>query len=115
MDGNQNLDLQPGEVGYWHQAQPRTWPRPRIQKYNSFNIIFGQICFQQFILYKNLPIYKTLKDKLGLTIFVCQINLQTLAPTVLRPMLSFLQGYMLVNVNAEKPQRAYGLDDWTQL
>lgn len=113
MDGNQSLDLQLGEV--LALGPNKNLAQAQNPKYNSL-FIFGQICFKQFILYNKLPIYKTLKDKLGLTIFVCQVNLQGLAySTILRSMLSFLQGYMLVNVSAEKPQRAYGLDDWTQL
>lgn len=77
MDGNQSLDLQLGEV--LALGPTKNLAQAQNPKYNSFNIIFGQICFKQFILFNKLPIYKTLKDKLGLTIFVCQVNLQTLA------------------------------------
>lgn len=99
MDGNQILDLQLGDK--LALGPTKDLAQAQNPKYNSFNIIVGQICFKQFILYNKLPIYKTLKDKLGLIIFVCQENKHQ--PTVLRPMLSFLQGYMLVNLKAENP------------
>lgn len=104
------------QVRYQHQAQPRTWPRPINPKYNSFNIVVGQICFKQFILYNKLPIYKTLKDKLGLTIFVCQVNVQTLGLAYRTKAYAIIFASIhVVNLNAEKPYRAYGQDDWTQL
>lgn len=72
MDGNQSLDLQLGEV----LALGPTKNLAQVQnpKYNSFNIIFGQICFKQFFLYNKLPIYKTLKDKFGIPIFLCKLT-----------------------------------------
>lgn len=80
MDGNQSLDLQLGEVlGIRPNQELGLGLESKIQLLKYY---FGQICFKQFILQpttSQVPIYITLKDKLGLTIFVCQVNLQTLA------------------------------------